>query len=91
MQEEIHVIIKGRVQMVMYRDFVQRTARWFGLTGTVKNLSDGTVEVVAQGSREKLEALIERLHKGSLFSRVDAVEVVWQKPQKSFTGFHIIY
>lgn len=87
---EIRSIITGRVQMVMFRDFARRKARSLELAGTVKNLDNGTVEVVAQGSTEKLEAFIERLRKGSLFSRVDDVAVTWREPSATLDGFHII-
>ncbi|MEX2013680.1 MAG: acylphosphatase [Parcubacteria group bacterium] len=87
---EIRSIVTGRVQMVMFRDFTRRQARSLGLMGTVKNLNDGTVEVVAQGGKEQLEVFIERLRKGSLFSRVDDVVVAWREPSVTLDGFHII-
>jgi acylphosphatase len=89
--EELHVIVSGRVQGVMMRDFVQRSAKKLGLSGYVKNLSDGTVEVVAQGEKAILEKLVERLHKGSMFSRVDRVEVEWRMPSTPYSGFVIDY
>ena len=60
MQKEIEVIIRGRVQMVMFRDFTKRKAGSLGLTGTVKNLKDGSVCVVAQGDEDKLNKFIEK-------------------------------
>jgi acylphosphatase len=89
--EEFHAIVSGRVQMVMFRDFTQRHARRFGIVGTVHNLPDGMVEVVAQGSREALEYLIRDLHKGSLLSKVKEVRVEWRAPQKRFDSFEIVY
>lgn len=88
---EIHCTVKGRVQMVMFRDFVQRRARILRLTGTVQNLPDGTVDVVAQGNKEDLERLIDKLHKGSILSRVDDVFVEWRESSQSFDGFKIIF
>lgn len=88
---EIHCIVSGRVQMVMFRDFVQRRARILRLTGTVQNLPDGTVDVVAQGNKEDLERLIDKLHKGSILSRVDGVIIEWREPSQSFDGFKIIF
>lgn len=75
----------------MFRDFVQRRAHSLGLSGNVKNLGNGTVEVIAQGAREKLEKLIEYLHKGSLLSRVDKVEVTWREIKALSKGFYIVY
>lgn len=88
---ELHAVVRGRVQLVMFRDFAQRTSRRFGITGTVKNLPDGTVEVVAQGERGELEKLLTELHKGSLLSRVDSVESEWREPTKKFDDFTILF
>jgi len=89
--KEVLCIISGRVQLVLFRDFVQRKACSLELKGTVRNLSNGKVEVVAQGSKEKLEKLIQYLHQGSLLSRVDKVEVDWKEPTKIFDNFRIVY
>ncbi len=88
---EFKAKISGRVQMVMYRDFAQRKARKFGVTGYVKNLPDGTVEVVAQGEKSALETLVAKLHRGSILARVDAVSVEWHTPTGKFDGFKIVF
>ena len=67
-------LVRGRVQGVGYRYFVLREARALGLQGYVRNLPDGTVEVVAQGPQDTLAALAERLHEGPAFADVSAVE-----------------
>lgn len=87
---EVKCIVSGIVQIVMYRSFTERKALSLGLKGTVRNLNDGTVEVVAQGDKEKLEKLVEHLHGGSLFSRVDNVEVEWREPRENFADFRIL-
>ncbi len=89
--KEIKAIVSGKVQMVMFRDFVQRHARILGLRGTVENLDDGTVEVIAQGSEAKLEKLLEHLHKGPFLARVVRVETEWREPSSKFDSFSIIY
>lgn len=89
--EEIECIVRGRVQMVMYRDFAQRHARSLQLAGTVKNNQDGTVTVVAQGPREKLLVYIKRLQKGPLLARVESVEVIWKSADTPKEGFNILY
>ena len=68
-----HYLVKGRVQGVGFRWFVQREAAEIGLRGWVRNTEDGHVEVVAAGSSEDLAELRAALHKGSRGSRVDAV------------------
>jgi len=77
--------------MVMMRDFVQRSASKLGATGYVKNLPDGTVEVLAQGRKDVLEKLLEKLHKGSVLSRVDGVQTEWRSPSAQYKGFIIDY
>jgi acylphosphatase len=88
---ELHAIVHGRVQLVMYRDFLQRKARALGIKGFVQNRPDGTVEVVAQGDKENLEKLLEALQRGSLLSRVDWVKKEWRAPPEIFRSFNIVY
>jgi acylphosphatase len=90
-QAAFRAIVSGRVQLVMYRDFVRRGARALGITGEVENLPDGTVSVVAEGEKEKLLALVERLKRGSMLARVDSVSVSWQEPSGAFASFSIRY
>jgi len=66
--------VRGRVQGVGFRFFVQRAATALGLTGYVKNLDDGRVEVYAVGSPEKLSELAGVLWKGPPYAEVRAVE-----------------
>ncbi|MBI4117953.1 MAG: acylphosphatase [Parcubacteria group bacterium] len=91
MKKEIEAKITGRVQLVMFRDFVQRKSRGLSLLGFVQNIKDGSVYVVAQGDEESLAKLVEHLHKGSLLSRVDNVKVAWRSPTQEFRGFTIVY
>jgi acylphosphatase len=68
-----HYLVKGRVQGVGFRWFVQREAAEIGLRGWVRNTDEGHVEVVAAGAPEELAELKAALYKGSRGSRVDAV------------------
>ncbi|TSC68656.1 MAG: acylphosphatase [Parcubacteria group bacterium Gr01-1014_70] len=81
--------ITGRVQMVMFRDFAQRKARKLRLAGFVHNEPDGSVMVVAEGTKEQLESYLAYLHKGSILSRVDRVEVSWEGATNKFRDFSI--
>jgi acylphosphatase len=69
----LHFLVKGRVQGVGFRWFVQREAAELGLNGWVKNTDQGDVEVVAAGDGALLAELKVALRKGSRGSRVDAV------------------
>ncbi len=68
-----HYIVKGRVQGVGFRWFVNREAGARGLKGWVRNTDGGEVEVMVEGSEEKLDELRAELERGSRGSRVDAV------------------
>ena len=91
MLRQIECVISGRVQGMMYRDFSRRKARGLGLVGTVENLPDGTVKVVAQGDESDLRIFIEHLKRGSMFSRVDAVDEKWSDAPQAFSDFQIVY
>jgi len=91
MKEEFRALVRGRVQLVLYRDFARRKAKSLGIFGTVRNLSDGTVEITAQGDRPALLTYIEELKKGPMLAKVERVEVEWRKPEKEINGFEIIY
>jgi acylphosphatase len=69
----LHFLVKGRVQGVGFRWFVQREAAELGLNGWVRNTNDGHVEVVAAGDDAVLAELRVALRKGSRGSRVDAI------------------
>jgi acylphosphatase len=69
----MHYLVKGRVQGVGFRWFVQREAATIGLRGWVRNTDDGHVEVLAAGEPDQLNDLGLALGKGSRGSRVDAV------------------
>lgn len=89
--ERLEAVSYGRVQLVMYRDFVQRKARALGLCGEVKNLKDGTVSIIAEGERERLEQLVEKLKRGPLLARVDEVKYSFESATGTHKNFVIVY
>jgi acylphosphatase len=89
MIKEIECKVKGRVQMVMFRDFVRRKAKGLNLKGIVKNLKDGSVLIIAQGPESDLGSFLEIIEKGSLASRVDSIKVDWREPKEQYRGFEI--
>lgn len=91
MQQRFECTVSGRVQMVMFRDFVTRKARARGIVGTVKNNIDGTVSVIAEGEEVTLRELLALIHRGPLLARVDRVEEVWSAPLGNYRSFDILY
>lgn len=73
MKSAIHCLVSGRVQGVCYRAYTQREARRLGLTGWVRNLLDGRVEVMASGSPAALEEFRQWLHRGPPQAAVNGV------------------
>ena len=83
-------VVYGLVQGVNFRSFVIRRANELGLTGYVRNvLLDGTVEVVAEGEREKLEQLLRYLEAGPRAARVKRVNVDWSEYSGEFSRFDV--
>jgi acylphosphatase len=83
------VLVSGRVQGVAFRAYAREEAMFLGLSGWVKNLPGGAVEVVAEGDRDKVEVLIDWCREGPPTARVDDVEVSWEAPRGEIGGFHI--
>jgi acylphosphatase len=81
-------LVKGRVQGVGYRYFVQKTADSIGVKGYTRNLDDGSVEVYAVGNDEQLSTLAGHLWKGPRFSDVRHVEEREAAVEK-ISGFRI--
>ncbi len=83
------ITISGHVQGVFYRSHAQEEAKILALTGYVKNLPNGNVEALAQGTEEQINSFIEWARKGSPSAHVDNVDVTWQEIKQKFIGFEI--
>jgi len=84
-----HFVVRGRVQGVGFRWFVEREAHMLQIAGWVRNNPDGTVEVLAQGTRDQLAGLHSRLREGPRAARVDEVEVSNAEPSAGLSSFQI--
>ena len=85
----IHAVIHGHVQGVGYRTFVLRRAREHGVHGEVRNPADGSVEVVAEGDPERLEAFLTEVREGPMNARVEHVDVRQNEGASRYRGFAI--
>ncbi len=85
------VLISGRVQMVGFRAFAGMRAAYHGVTGYVRNLPSGEVEVVAEGDRRLLDAFLEDLRSGPRGGLVRNVTVGWEAPRGEFEDFSVRY
>lgn len=82
-------MVRGRVQGVGFRWFVEHEAKTLGIAGWVRNNSDGSVEVLASGTAEQLSGLRSRLQQGPRASRVDNVEEADGRPVAGLNTFRI--
>src|SRR5271165_6533156 len=82
-------IVRGRMQGVGFRWFVEREAYILQVAGWVRNNADGTLEVLAQGTRDQLAGLHSRLREGPRAARIDEVEVSAAEPIAGLISFQV--
>ena len=87
----VDALVRGLVQGVNFRWYAQRRAVELGLRGFVRNLPDGLVEVVAEGERGSLDALLEALRVGPSAAIVESVDAQWSSPTGEFSRFEVRY
>ena len=86
-----YVIVEGRVQGVGFRYFCMRNAKELGLTGTVRNMDNGMVEIYIQGDEYRIQLFLEIIKKGDYWIRVDEItlkEVSLIKNEKTFSTIY---
>lgn len=89
--ERLHAVVRGDVQGVGFRYFVQRRADQLGLSGWVRNNDDGTVEVTAEGERAGLEQLKQALEEGPRMARVERVDAQWSNATGGLDRFGLAF
>jgi acylphosphatase len=85
----VHLKINGRVQGVYFRASTVEQARRLGLTGWVMNCADGSVEVIAEGTREQLDKLVSWCAIGPPGAQVQKIRTEWAESKNEFQGFLI--
>jgi len=90
--QRLHAVVRGRVQMVGFRYFVEAEAKKLGLTGWVRNGDDrATVEVAAEGPPDRLRELEAKLRQGPRLARVEAVDVEWSDDLEGYDWFEVCF
>ena len=87
----LQAIVYGRVQGVFFRAFAERRANELRLSGFVRNMPDGSVEIQAEGEREKLEKLINYLREGPPNARTDDIAIRWAAYTGKLPGFKVSF
>ena len=89
-RERLHVFYSGRVQGVGFRFTVKIVAHGFDVTGTVRNLNDGRVEMTAEGERSELEGFLKGIQESEIGAFIRGEEKTWGEAKNEFRGFEII-
>lgn len=89
--QRAHLWIRGYVQGVSFRYYTRQQGTRLGLTGWVKNLPDGRVEVVAEGEAGALQAFVDWCHQGPPIAEVEEVELRWETYRGEFGHFRIAW
>lgn len=89
--KRIRAIICGRVQGVFFRHNTKKVADKLSVKGWVRNNPDNSVEIVAEGSDDTIDKLIEWCRKGPIGAKVDKLDIKEEKPKNEFKNFSIIY
>ncbi len=89
MEAAVHIVVKGVVQGVGFRWFVLQLATRLGLQGYVRNRFGGEVEIVAEGDRSLLEALICEVKTGPRSAHVSGLVLEWQNPSREYSRFEV--
>jgi len=88
-EASVQAILHGRVQGVGFRYFVLARARQLAVSGFTRNREDGTVEVYAEGPRDRLETLLGMLAEGPDTARVERIEMTYGEARRRIVGFYI--
>ena len=91
MKVRAHVYVSGRVQGVFFRNGIANFAERLGVTGWVRNLSDGRVEALFEGEKEKIEEEIKFCERGPPGAAVQNLQVKWEGYTGEFREFNVLY
>ena len=89
-RERLHIFYSGRVQGVGFRYTAKATAHGYDVTGRVRNLTDGRVELVAEGERTELEEFRRAIQDSEVGRFVRQEEASWSQAKNEFRGFEIV-
>lgn len=89
-RSRVAVIYSGRVQGVGFRYTVKQVAAGYDVTGTVRNLADGRVELVAEGARDEVEAFRQGIRDAGLDAFIRQEDAQWAEARSEFRSFEIV-
>ena len=86
----MRVVYSGQVQGVGFRYTVRSVANGFEVTGTIRNVPDGTVELLAEGAREDMEGFSKAIRESGLDHFIRQEDLAWREAEGQFRGFEIV-
>jgi acylphosphatase len=89
-RQQMHILYEGRVQGVGFRYTTKSLACGFEITGTVRNLMDGKVELIVEGERAELESFRQSIVESELGHFIRHEQITWAEAKNSFRGFEIV-
>lgn len=89
-RKRLQVLYSGRVQGVGFRYTAKTVANGYEVTGTIRNLPDGRVELILEGEKEEAEAFRQALKESGLGAFIDREEVKWSEATGTLRGFEIV-
>jgi acylphosphatase len=89
-ETRVHIFVSGKVQGVYYRQNTLQKAQELGIFGWVRNLSDGRVESVIEGSKANIEKMLAWCKEGPLDAKVKEVKIIYEEYKNEFSTFDII-
>ena len=87
--KQVKLNIQGRVQGVFFREYIKKAGRRLQLFGYVRNLPDGSVEVMAEGPEEDLKKLVGECRKGPLLAHIKNIDIEYGEPKKEYDNFYV--
>jgi acylphosphatase len=91
MQKRVHILVNGLVQGVYFRHYTARTAQQLNLSGWVRNLRDGRVEILCEGNYDSLDRMVAWSRKGPSGAHVEGIDITWEGFTGEFDDFKILY
>ena len=88
-RKRLHVLYSGRVQGVGFRYTAKTVATGFEVTGIVRNLADGRVELIAEGLKDELEGFQQAIRESGLGSLIAREDAAWEEAKNEYRGFEI--
>jgi acylphosphatase len=89
-RSRLQILYSGRVQGVGFRYTTKALATGYEVTGVVRNLSDGRVELIAEGARDELEAFQKGIRESGLGRSITQEKTSWSEAKNDFRGFEIV-